>query len=68
MILNKKARLLFIIEHVLHISDLIEGNEYEHFLRDNLTTIQYEVQRQLRLEEHKHERTTNKGTTSTCTG
>tara|TARA_Y100001970_G_C13419506_1_gene455873 strand:- start:249 stop:428 length:180 start_codon:yes stop_codon:yes gene_type:complete len=59
MILNKKARLLFITDHLLHVSDLIEGNEYEHYLRDALTTMQYEVKRQLSLEEDKHERTTN---------
>ena len=68
MILNKKARLLFITDHLLHVSDLIEGNEYEHFLRDSLTTMQFEVKRQLQLEEDKHERTTNQGTTSTCSG
>ena len=69
MILNKKARLLFITDHLLHVSDLIEGNEYEHYLRQSLTTMQYEVKRQLSLEEDKiNERTTNQGTTSTCTG
>ena len=60
MILNKKARLLFITDHLLHVGDLIEGNEYEHYLRDALTTMQYEVKRQLQLEEDKiNERTTN---------
>tara|TARA_B100000965_G_C19079198_1_gene535498 strand:+ start:190 stop:369 length:180 start_codon:yes stop_codon:yes gene_type:complete len=59
MILNKKARLLFITDHLLHVGDLIEGNEFEHYLRDALTTMQYEVKRQLSLEEDKHERTTN---------
>ena len=69
MILNKKARLLFITDHLLHVSDLIEGNEYEHYLRDALTTMQYEVKRQLQLEEDKiNERTTNQSSTSTCTG
>ena len=68
MILNKKARLLFITDHLLHVSDLIEGNEYETYLRDALTTMQYEVKRQLSLEELKHERATNQSTTSTCTG
>ena len=59
MILNKKARLLFITDHLLHVGDLIEGNEYEHYLIKSLTTMQYEVKRQLQLEEDKHERTTN---------
>ena len=59
MILNKKARLLFITDHLLHVGDLIEGIEYEHYLRQSLTTMQYEVKRQLQLEEDKHERTTN---------
>ena len=69
MILNKKARLLFITDHLLHVGDLIEGNEYEHYLRDALTTMQYEVKRQLQLEEDKiNERTTNQSSTSTCTG
>ena len=48
-----QTKLVFALEHVAHLHDLIEGNEYEHFLNDHLTSLEYEFKRQLRLEEDR---------------
>ena len=53
MRMNNETRLVFALEHVAHLHDLIEGNEYEHFLNDHLTSLEYEFERQLRLEEDR---------------
>ena len=53
MRMNNETKLVFALEHVAHLHDLIEGNEYEHYLNDHLTTLEYEFERQLGLEEHK---------------
>ena len=51
--MNNQTKLVFALEHVAHLHDLIEGNEYEHFLNDHLTSLEYEFERQLRLEEDR---------------
>jgi len=53
MKMNNETKLVFALEHVAHLHDLIEGNEYEHFLNDHLTSLEYEFKRQLRLEEDR---------------
>jgi len=53
MRMNNETKLVFALEHVAHLHDLIEGNEYEHFLNDHLTSLEYEFKRQLRLEEDR---------------
>ena len=53
MRMNNETKLDFALEHVAHLHDLIEGNEYEHFLNDHLTSLEYEFKRQLRLEEDR---------------
>tara|TARA_B100000965_G_scaffold227511_1_gene190427 strand:+ start:122 stop:298 length:177 start_codon:yes stop_codon:yes gene_type:complete len=53
MRMNNQTKLVFALEHVAHLHDLIEGNEYEHFLNDHLTSLEYEFERQLRLEEDR---------------
>ena len=53
MRMNTETKLVFALEHVAHLHDLIEDNEYEHFLNDHLTTLEYEFKRQLRLEEDR---------------
>ena len=53
MRMNNETKLVFALEHVAHPHDLIEGNEYEHFLNDHLTSLEYEFKRQLRLEEDR---------------
>ncbi len=48
--MNNQTKLVFALEHVAHLHDLIEDNEYEHFLNDALCTLEFELERQLRLE------------------
>ena len=53
MRMNNETKVVFALEHVAHLHDLIEDNEYEHFLNDHLTSLEYEFERQLRLEEDR---------------
>ena len=50
MRMNNQTKLVFALEHVAHLHDLIEDNEYEHFLNDALCTLEFELERQLRNE------------------
>ncbi len=47
MRMNDQTKLVFALEHVDHLHDLIEGNEWEDYLKSNLLTIEYELKRQL---------------------
>ena len=51
--MNNETKLLFAIEHILHLEDLIEGNEWEQFLVQPLTTMKFEFERQLELERNR---------------
>ena len=51
--MNTQTKLVFALEHVAHLHDLIEDNEYEHYLNDSLTTMKYEFERQLNNEQHR---------------
>ena len=51
--MNNETKLVFALEHIAHLEDLIEGNEYEHYLNDSLTTMKYEFLRQLDNEQHR---------------
>ena len=53
MRMNSQTKLVFALEHVAHLHDLIEDNEWEHFLNDSLTTLEFELERQLALELHR---------------
>ena len=51
--MNNETKLVFALEHVAHLEDLIEGNEYEDYLNDALTTMKYEFLRQLDNEQYR---------------
>ena len=51
--MNLETKLVFALEHVAHLEDLIEGNEWEHHLEQHLSTMKYEFERQLSLEKDK---------------
>ena len=53
MRMNSQTKLVFALEHVAHLHDLIEDNEWEHYLNDALCTLEFELERQLKLELHK---------------
>ena len=51
--MNDETKLVFALEHIAHLEDLIEDNEYHSYLNDNLSTMKYELKRQLSLEQNK---------------
>ena len=51
--MNNHVKLVFALEHVAHLEDLIKGNEWEQYLSQNLSTMKYEFERHLSLEEGK---------------
>ena len=54
--MNTQTKLVFALEHVAHLHDLFEDNEYEHYLMDHLITLECELERQLANELHKKNR------------
>jgi len=53
MRMNNETKLVFALEHVAHLEDLIEGNEWEQYLSQSLSTMKYELIRQLDNEQHR---------------
>ena len=53
MKMNDQTKLMFALEHIAHLEDLIEGNEWENYLSSNLITIKYEFDRQLSQLQYK---------------
>ena len=53
MRMNNETKLLFAIEHILHLEDLIKGNEWEAHLQSSLSSFKCEIQRQLHNEQTK---------------
>ena len=51
--MNSQTKLVFALEHIAHLHDLIEDNEWEHYLNDSLCTLEFEIERQLALEIHR---------------
>mgnify|MGYP003155575973 FL=1 len=47
MRMNQATKLMFALEHIAHLEDLIEGNEYEEYLNQSVSTLKYEFERQL---------------------
>ena len=50
MRLNTHTKLVFALEHIAHLEDLIKDNEWEAFLAHDLTHLKIEFERQL----HNH--------------
>ena len=53
--MNLETKLVFALEHVAHLEDLIVYNEWETYLTQSLSTMKYEFERQLSLEQHRKE-------------
>ena len=51
--MNNHTKLVFALEHIAHLHDLIEDNEYEDYLNQSLTTMEFELERQLKNEQSK---------------
>ena len=56
MKMNDQTKLVFALEHVAHLPDLIKDNEWETYLKGNLHTIEFELERQLSLLEYNREK------------
>jgi len=53
MKMNTQTKLVFALEHIAHLHDLIDDNEWEQFLREHLITLECEIERQLANEIHR---------------
>ena len=51
--MNNRVKLVFALEHVAHLEDLIEGNTWERYLRGPLSELKFEFERQLSHEQSK---------------
>ncbi len=51
MRMNNETKLIFALEHIAHLEDLIENNECETYLSQNLSTMKFEFMRQLDNEQ-----------------
>ena len=47
MRMNQQTKLMFALEHIDHLYDLIEGNQWEKYLRENLDSMEYILEAQL---------------------
>ena len=56
MRMNNYTKLVFALEQVAHLEDLIQENEWENYLIHPLSTIKFELERQLKHEQSKRER------------
>jgi len=53
MRMNDQTKIVFALEHIAHLHDLIKDNEWEHYLKSNLLTVEYELERQLNNLQYK---------------
>tara|TARA_R100000008_G_scaffold77254_1_gene57573 strand:+ start:945 stop:1115 length:171 start_codon:yes stop_codon:yes gene_type:complete len=51
--MNNHTKLVFALEHVAHLEDLIKDNQWEAFLNHSLVSIKIELERQLKQEQSK---------------
>ncbi len=54
--MNDETKLVFALEHIAHLEDLIKDNEWESFLIQPLTTLKFEFERQLQNEQARKQR------------
>ena len=58
MRMNDQTKLVFALEHIAHLEDLIKDNEWEAFLAHDLTHIKVELERQLHNERARKSKKT----------
>ncbi len=54
--MNFETKLVFALEHVAHLEDLLHENEWENYLLQPLSTIKFELERQLKNERYRKSR------------
>ncbi len=45
--MNDQTKLVYALEHIAHLHDLIEDNYWEDYLRENLNSLEYVLEAQL---------------------
>ncbi len=45
--MNDQTKLVYALEHIAHLHDLIDGNYWENYLRENLDSLEYVLEAQL---------------------
>ena len=48
MKLNDRTKLIFALNHLAHLHDHIEGNYWEDYLRENIESMEYILEAQLK--------------------
>ena len=56
--MNNETKLVFALEHIAHLEDLIKDNEWEAFLTHTLIEMKVEFERQLSNERARKDRVT----------
>tara|TARA_B100000287_G_scaffold351212_1_gene340244 strand:- start:268 stop:462 length:195 start_codon:yes stop_codon:yes gene_type:complete len=56
MRMNNQTKLVFALEHIAHLHDLIEGNYWEDYLRENLNSLESVLEAQLTEETFRKQR------------
>ena len=54
--MNDQTKLMYALEHIAHLHDLIEGNYWEDYLREILDSLEYVLEAQLTDIELKRRR------------
>ena len=54
--MNNETKLVFALEHIAHLEDLIVDNEWEAFLAHDLIHMKIEFERQLHNEQERKKR------------
>ncbi len=47
MRMNDQTKIVYALEHIAHLHDLIKDNYWEDYLRENLDSIEYVLEAQL---------------------
>ena len=47
MRMNDQTKIVYALEHIAHLHDLIEDNYWDDYLRENLDSIEYVLEAQL---------------------
>ena len=47
MRMNDQTKIVYALEHIAHLHDLIEDNYWEDYLRENLNSLEYVLEAQL---------------------
>ena len=47
MRMNNQTKIVYALEHIAHLHDLIKDNYWEDYLRENLDSIEYVLEAQL---------------------